>query len=57
LSKLTSDQEDERVQFCQEMTADNGEVIYQTFYSDEMEFVYQKHTRPKGGNDQEKLWS
>jgi len=36
LSKLTSDQEEERVEYCQVMTANNGEAIYQTFYSDGM---------------------
>jgi len=48
LSKLTSDQEDERVQFCQEMTADNGDVIYQTFYSDEMGIRLSEAHKTKG---------
>ena len=36
IPKLTETQMDDRIQFCLDMTAEDGQMIYETFFSDEM---------------------
>lgn len=55
LSKLTSDQEEERIEYCQEMNANNGEAIYQTFFSDEMGIRLSEAHKTKGWQRPEEI--
>ena len=57
IPKLTETQMDERIQYCLDMTSEDGQMIYETFFSDEMGIklsdAYPRKVWGKAGDEME----